>query len=370
MHLIQAIQRNAQVSPDTTALQFGERSRSWREIAERVAKLAGALRSHGVKPGDRVAMLGLNSDRYYEYYYAIPWAGAVLVPLNIRWSLQELLYSLDDSGAAVLFIDDAFGEMGQTLMSRSNRIRLAIYTGEREAPTGTLAYEQLVADAEPIAAHDGNCESMAGIFYTGGTTGFPKGVMLSHRNIWTSSMSGLVETELARNGTCTLHAAPMFHLACAMPMWMSTLAGARQVIVPGFDADHVLAEMQRCAVTDTVLVPTMIALLLASDALGDTDLGSLRAIIYGASPMPEGTLRAAMEKLPGVNFRQAYGQTELAPLCSILGPEYHVLDGPWPASCAPPDDPLTARQSKSAMPTAGRYRLVKLGKSRSRAPIP
>ncbi|MEH6822645.1 MAG: long-chain-fatty-acid--CoA ligase [Motiliproteus sp.] len=329
MHLTQAIQRNAQTKGGHTALQCGELSRTWSEVEGRVARLAGALQSRGVEPGERVAMLALNSDRYYEYYYAVPWAGAVLVPLNIRWSVKENLYSLNDSGATVLFVDDMFQDVGQQLFELSDTLKLVIYTGDGETPQGMLNYEQLIAEAEPVSASECDTGEMAGIFYTGGTTGFPKGVMLSHQNIWTSTFSAMVDFDLHRRADAVvLHAAPMFHLACGTMLWSSTIGGVTQTFVPAFESGRVLKIIEQERVTDTLLVPTMVSMLLASDALAGCDVSSLKQVVYGASPMPEGTLLEAMEKMPSVGFCQAYGQTELSPIATILAPEYHVLEGP------------------------------------------
>ena len=163
----------------------------------------------GVGAGDRVAILGLNSDRYLELYFAVPWAGAVLVPMNVRWSVAEHVYSVNDSGACVLIVDAAFLSVGLAIKEQCAGIRETIFMGDGPVPTGLLDYEELVAGNTPAidAGRAGN--DLAGIFYTGGTTGFPRGVMLSHQGLWTSSLSigaGIGLTSSVRY----LHAAPMF----------------------------------------------------------------------------------------------------------------------------------------------------------------
>ena len=178
MGITQSIKRLEQQNPRGCATVFGTRARRWDEFAERVARLAGGLRSLGVALGDRVAVLALNSDRYLEFYGAVPWAGAVVVPLNIRWSAPENIYALNDSGATVLLIDDAFVSMAKSILAGEHSVREVIYMGETSAPTGMAPYEQLIERSAPIPDTVRTGADLAGIFYTGGTTGFPKGVML------------------------------------------------------------------------------------------------------------------------------------------------------------------------------------------------
>lgn len=328
MYLTQPLKRNAQIFSNKTATQFGERQHTWSEVMDRVARLAGALQSQGLKKNDKVAILALNSDRYLETIFATPWAGGVIVPLNIRWSAQENIYSLEDSNSAILIVDDAFSEAAQQILQQSNIIKTVIYAGEGETPAGMLNYETLLQDSKPVEDACNGYDDLAGIFYTGGTTGFPKGVMLSHQNIWTSSFSGMVELKFNIPDTIFLHAAPIFHISGFSMLMGNTIAGATHAFIPAFDPKRVVEAIEQYGVTDTVLVPTMINMMLASPALEQADISTLRKIIYGASPMQEGTLTQIMEKLPNVDFYNAYGQTEMAPAISCLGPEYHVLEGP------------------------------------------
>ncbi len=329
MYYTQPLRRAAQVTPEQTATIFNDRIQTHKEVADRVARLAGGLLKTGVQEGDRVAILALNSDRYYEYLFAVPWAGAVQVALNIRWSLEENLYSLNDSGATVLFVDDAFIEVAQALQEKSDLIRHYIHMGEGELPPGMLEYEQLIAATDPVADAGRGDDDLLGIFYTGGTTGFPKGVMLSHRNIYSSSLAALVGLDKNTPGIRYLHAAPMFHLADGAMLLANSIAGNTHVFIPAFNPQSVAKVIEKHQVTDVLLVPTMIALMLEQGVLTNeyANFGSLNKIIYGASPMPEGTLCSAMEMLPEVNFYQCYGQTELAPAASILRPEHHVIEG-------------------------------------------
>ncbi|SDJ71541.1 Acyl-CoA synthetase (AMP-forming)/AMP-acid ligase II [Ferrimonas sediminum] len=328
MQLTQMIKRAAQIQPNGVATICGERQHSWQQLRQRVAGLAAVLQAHGVSRGDRVAVLALNSDRYYEYFFAVAWAGAVLVPLNIRWSVKEHVYSLEDSGAGVLVVDDAFAAAAEQVLPQVASLHTCLYIGDKTTPAGMVNSEQALAHQPPIDDQCVGKDQLAGIYYTGGTTGFPKGVMLSHTNLWVSSVSAALGMEMNQPGMRYLHAAPMFHAADIAMSYASTICGATQVFIPAFACQPLVAAIAAHRITHTLLVPTMINMLLGSGELDSADISSLQSVVYGASPMPEGTLRQAMEQMPRVAFMQAYGQTELAPIATILPSEYHVLEGP------------------------------------------
>ncbi|MGD0702171.1 MAG: long-chain-fatty-acid--CoA ligase [Trebonia sp.] len=323
MYLTQGLHRAVQQRPDHVMTIYGDRRRTFAEAAGRVARLAGALLELGVRPGDRVAMLSLNSDRYSEYLLALPWADAVLNPVNTRWSAAEIAYSLRDSDSRVLLVDDTFAPMLPALREAFPELATVIHVGDGPAPDGALGYEDLIAAADPVEDVRRGGGDLAGVFYTGGTTGFPKGVMLSHDNLGISWLGSAACGYLPGPGSRTLHTAPMFHLA-DMTAWGVTLqAGGTHVILPSFDPRTVLATIAEHRVTDALLVPTMIQLLVDYPDVGDFDLTSLRAVLYGASPMTRAVLERAMKTLPGASFTQAYGMTELAPVATLLSPADH-----------------------------------------------
>jgi acyl-CoA synthetase (AMP-forming)/AMP-acid ligase II len=327
MSIVQSVRRNVQVRGNDTATLFGDRRRSWGEFRERVSRVAAGLASLGVAPGDRVAILALNSDRYLEYYVAVPWAGAVVVPLNTRWSEAELAYALNDSGASVLFVDDAFLKHAGPLRDQVDSLRSIVYLGDAAIPAGLASYEALIEGHSPLADAGRGGEDLAGIFYTGGTTGFPKGVMLSHRSLWSSGMAILAASERSPQ-TVHLHSAPMFHLADFAATIAFTIAGDAHAIVPLFTPEGVLAAIERFRVTNVGLVPTMVNMLISHPKIVETDVSSLRWVAYGGSAIPEAVLRRAIAAFPNCRFVQGYGQTELSPIATQLGSEYHVLDGP------------------------------------------
>ena len=327
MYMTQGLRRAAKLNPDDVALISEHRSLTWRQMQDRVARLAGGLQQLGLKTEDRVAMLSLNSDRYAEYYYATFWAGGNVVPLNIRWSLNEHVYSIQDSQTRFLMIDQNFADMASDIARQCPSVEFIIYAGDGATPESQINYEDLVAASSPASDAIRNGEDLAGIFYTGGTTGFPKGVMLPHRALWTSAICFGLGANLGPRDR-TLHAAPLFHIAGSAMLFALTTYGGSHALIPGFEPQSFLRAVRDFNPTISLLVPTMIGMLLQDPDVETTDTSSLTRLIYGASPITQAILKEAMAKMPETKFIHAYGQTELAPLVTLLGSEYHVLDGP------------------------------------------
>jgi long-chain acyl-CoA synthetase len=309
MQATQMLRQAILEQPDRSGSIFKGRRRTWREIGARVARLAGALRSLGVAAGEPVSAVGLNSDRYLELYFAIPWSGGAFAPLNIRWSISENRFAMKDCGARFLFVDDDFLDHARSLNADGNLT--LIYMGERDSPPGTLDYETLIAGAEPVLDADRRGDDLYMVLYTSGTTSQSKGVALSHRNAMAASIAFLA-TLPTRDDLVHLHVGGMFHLSGAGPAWYITLAGGTHAILPKFDVDAVVRAIPEHKVTNIVLVPTMINMLVNYPQLAEFDLTSVKTCVYGGSPMPEAVLRSALKDLPGWGFHQIYGMTETA----------------------------------------------------------
>jgi long-chain acyl-CoA synthetase len=325
--LTQSLRRAVQLKADGVSTVFGTRHRRWRETAERVACVAGALSALGVNRGDRVAILSLNNDRYFELMYAIPWIGAVMVPLNTRLAAPEIEYILNDSGATLLFIDGAMAHHLTALEGRIAAIREVVWLDDIASPDGMLHYEDLTAyeAAEDVGASN---DDLAGLFYTGGTTGRSKGVMLTHTNLVMNAMNAVAGIGFNAD-TAYIHSGPMFHLADGASTFGVTLAGGRHAFVHRFDPIDVLQTIQSEKITHAQFVPTMINMLVNHPRFAEFDISTLSLILYGASPMPEGVLRQAMQRMPHVRLMHAYGMTEAAPIVTLLDPRYTTLSGPF-----------------------------------------
>jgi long-chain acyl-CoA synthetase len=327
MYLTQALRRSVQISGNEIATINGERRQTYTELLDRVRRLAGAIRNTlKLADGARGAILALNSDRYYEFSYAMPWAGCVFVPVNTRLAPPEIAYWLDDSGSEVLFVDDAFLPAIEALKGKMASVREIVYIGDADTPEGMHGYEDLIAGSEAVDDAGKGYDDLAALYYTGGTTGVSKGVMLSHRNIVSNALNTIPAVDF-RSDMRWLHAAPMFHIADALAIYGVTMVAGRHVFIPAFEPVTVMKAIQAEAITESLWVPTMINMIANHPDIGKYDLGSLRHLPYGASPMPAAVINKAIEVLPDCKFTHAYGQTECAPLVTVNGPESHIGEG-------------------------------------------
>jgi long-chain acyl-CoA synthetase len=296
-------------------------------MLQRVPALAGALAKAGVQAGDRVAILSANSDFYFQYFFAVPWAGGVITPINARLAPPEALYWLEDSGSRILLVDAPFVSLVESIRAPLVAQGTAlVYIGDGPAPAGYEDLRTLLKDAAPIVDAGREGEDLFAIYYTGGTTGRSKGVMLTHGRLLVNMMQWLLGTGVTAEDRLLL-VAPMFHMVAALNGLIAALLAAGVVILPKFDVDLVLRTIAEQRVSKAALVPAMIDALLASPDIRRYDLGCLQRISYGGAPMPEALLRRALELLPQTRFIQIYGQTEGGPNIAALGHEQHVLSG-------------------------------------------
>ncbi len=327
IHLTQFIERAARHAGDKEAIRFEARRSTWASINRATEELAGGLRAQGVGAGDRVAILALNSDRYVEMLFACWRLSAVVVPVNTRWSIDEVRYGLKDSSPKAVVVDDAFAPMAGALDFGMTGPRV-LFMGDRDALHGALTYDELRRSGRPTGELGGGGEDLAGIFYTGGTTGDPKGVMLAHTSLVATLLGASAsqdESDKERPILCVL---PMFHLAGAQLAIAAAITGVPLIMQPGFDIAAILHCIETDRVSTLSLVPSMWGMLLSHPNAASADLSSLKRAAYGASPMPEGILRQCLRRLPHAAFSQGYGQTETAGICTLLGPEDHDPDGP------------------------------------------
>lgn len=339
MYLTQGVKRAAQINRHGTATINGERSRTWGEFEQRVAKLAGALRALGLEAGGRVAILSFNSDHYLEYFFAVPWAGGMLVPLNVRLAPPELVYMLSDSGSQILVVDEAHAAVLPALTTGTSTIQHIIFTGGGDAPAGLLHHEAIIEAAQPAPDAGRGGDDVAGIFYTGGTTGQPRGVMLTHTNLVSNALVALLNIYEGEPWVY-LHSAPMFHIADCQWNVGVTLQAGTHVFMPKFVPEDMLRAIESHRVTHCALVPTMVNMLCNLADREQYDVSSLRGMNYGGSPMAPATIINARQMFPQCRFFQGYGQTETAPNVSMLLDKYHDPQGPFAAKIASAGQPI------------------------------
>jgi long-chain acyl-CoA synthetase len=326
MSIAQGLAHAKKVSGTRQAVACGETRYTWDEFDLRTDALARGLASLGIQRGDRIAVLMLNCHHYLELYYACARMGAVIVPLNIRLARPEIVYILNDSESKVLVVDKTFAPFA-TGRDTFSSVEYVVFSGY-ETPESMINYEDVVSKgSHMLESVDQEMEDddLYGLFYTGGTTGRAKGVMLSHKNIMSNAINALVAVNLT-NRDKWLHAAPMFHLADVGAMFGLSMLGACHVFIPMFNPVHVLQAIQNEKVTATVLVPTMINTVLNHPDVENYDLSSLRRLVYGAAPMPVEVLKQGLQKW-GQIFIQGYGMTETSPLLTVLDATDHALDG-------------------------------------------
>jgi acyl-CoA synthetase (AMP-forming)/AMP-acid ligase II len=315
------LRRAVRVAAGRESVRCGAIRHTYAETWDRARRLAGALHGLGLRPGDRVAVVGPNCHRYVELYQAVPGAGLLLVPLNARHTAAELRYALEDSGSKVLFT-------ARGLDGLEGTAEHVFDLGEQ--------YEELLGGAEPADFPDDLDETtVAGLFYTGGTTGASKGVMLTHRNLVANALHYQAVLQFTPE-TRWLIAAPLFHAAGSIAVLPTVWNAGLQVPLSAFDPARALDLIEEHRISDTLLVPTMLAAMNDEQLARPRDVSSLRSISHGGSPCATETLRRAHQAFPDAELIHMYGATETAPIATSVNHEEQLLDGPRARACGQP----------------------------------
>ncbi len=304
MNLVHLLLKSARTFPDRPAVSVGTSVRwTYRELAHRAARLGhGLRRRHGLAPGDRVALMMKNATPCFEALFGLWHAGLAAVPVNAKLHPREFAHVIENSGARVCLVTPDLAEAVATAADEAG-------TGAVVLAGGSADYERLLGE-EAGAPHAGDPGDLAWLFYTSGTTGRPKGAMLSHCNLLMATLSYFADIDNIAPADSMIHAAPLSHGSgiYALPH----IARAANQVLPesgGFEPAEVFDLIRTWPGCSFFMAPTMITRLLASPALGDADLRNLKTIVYGGGPMYVEDMRRALQEI-GPHFAQIFGQGE------------------------------------------------------------
>jgi acyl-CoA synthetase (AMP-forming)/AMP-acid ligase II len=315
--------------PDKRAVRCHGGDFTYEEFARRVYRLARSLIERGLREGDRVAILQYNCHTFLETYFAAALTNAILVPLNYRLSAKEIDFILRDSEARILIAQADFSSKTPSPESRPRALESTIWI-DLPAPSQStdLEYEGLLASAsaEPLPPRGPGDYAVAQIYYTSGTTGRPKGVMLTHRNGYLHALGTIAELNL-RDKDVWIHVAPLFHLADAWATWAITWVGGTHVIVREFNPQAVLETMVREKVSLTNMIPTMLNLLIHHPGFEAYTFPHLRVLLSGGAPIAPETVRKIIEGFC-CDYVQTYGMTETSPYLTLSLLKAHLKSLP------------------------------------------
>ncbi len=313
------------IVPDRVAMVFEGRRITYQGLQDRVNRLANALAGLGIQPGDRVAMLQVNCNEHIEAYFATARLDGVYVPLNFRARADEVSYMVNDAAPKVLLVGKRYVDLVRSLADRLPSVEHFIAL--EEGVPGWRCYDELLASAQgDELSPQGDGGDLTMVMFTAGTTGTPKGVMLSHDSFASYILSNVTpaDPDTEERNILTV---PLYHIAGVQAVMSAIYGGRTLVIQRQFEAKQWMELVERERANRAMMVPTMLKMLLDHPDFHKHDLSSLRVITYGAAPMPLEVIKRAIKAFPGVSFINAFGQTETAATITMLPPEDHVLEG-------------------------------------------
>ncbi|MAO89462.1 MAG: hypothetical protein CL880_02855 [Dehalococcoidia bacterium] len=314
----------AEIMPDRTATVFDNDCSSYAQLDNQVDRIASGLISIGVKPGDRIAFLDVNSDRQVKLIYGIARAGGISVPINYRAKASEIEFSLNDSGASIVVVGQGYRETVLSIKDNINHQIKLVSFESHEFTENWIAYSDILkqnSDSYPkIDATD-----PAIILYTSGTTGRAKGVLLTHQSLVGNLLENIFPD--IENSEVVLLSMPLYHVAGIHILLASIYEGRKLVIQRQFHPEEWIELIGKHKISRSTLVPTMLKMIIEDDLFNKANLSSLRMITYGAAMMPFKVITEAIKKLPHVAFINAFGQTESGSTIAALTPEDHTLTG-------------------------------------------
>ena len=333
MNIWMTLKKALDLYPAKIAIIDGERSYTYQQIGERVAGLARFLKSQEIQPEDRISILEINSHAFFEAYYAAAGLGAILNPLNYRLAAREVAFILKDAGTRWLIASTRFAPVVIGALKEGANLEGILWIGEGPEKSISIqchSYEDVVsANAGDFKAISVDENQVAHLYYTSGTTGRPKGVMLTHKNVCHHALGTIAELKLVDTDIWG-HIAPMFHLADAWATFAMTWVGGRHVMVGKFDAETVMATIKKNKMTLSNLIPTMLNLMIKHPRVKEFDFSSLRVILSGGAPIAPEIVRSIMETF-GCDYIQTYGMTETSPYLTFSILKGHLKELPQEA---------------------------------------
>ena len=313
-----------------TGVVDGDKRFTYARFGERVNRLSNALIKMGIKKGDRVAVIDTNSHRLLELHFGVPQIGAILLPINIRLTPREITYVLNDSGARLLVVNEDMVDL--VPREQLNTVEQYVVLEGETTPDHTIQgerYETLLGQTSPLMDADFGLDEHdpAEMFYTSGTSGNPKGMLLTHRTLWLAATKDLF-FGVANDRTVYLQAIPLFHANCWRKAHMITAVGGRHVMLPQFRPALICELIEREQVNYVEMVPTMCDTLTQFKDLDKYDLSSLERIVIGGAPLLEGTQDALMRKFPWCVIHAGYGMSETSSCGTTAHLKEHLRDLP------------------------------------------
>lgn len=331
MVVTQTIKKAVELFGEKEAIICGQKRLTYRECYRRIGGLARFLASQGVRKDTKVAIMLPNCHRFFESYYALSFLGAPAVPLNWRLSDKELGFILKDSESAFLIADKQFGDLVKESLSQGGEVNGVLWAGEGgipKLPVPSFDYEEVIGSHESVPPETPYPEEhIAQIYYTSGTTGRPKGVILTHKNITVHALGTIAELHLTDSDRW-IHVAPMFHLADAWATWAITWVGGTHIFVPRFEPELVLETIQRERATISNMIPTMLNMLVNHPRVREFDYSSLRVLLSGGAPIAPELVRRIVEVF-GCDYIQTYGMTETSPYLTLSILKEHLKGLPY-----------------------------------------
>ena len=343
MNISEFLTISSSIVPDRVATAFEDKECSYQALLNRANRLANGLSELGVESGDRVAILQVNCNQHVETVFATLKIDAVYVPLNFRSKADEIAFMLNDCEPKALIVGGRYSKMIKSIMPKIKATK--IFISLEEPVEDWTAYQDLVSqsqDTELFPANDD--DDLAVLMFTAGTTGSPKGVMLSHGSFSSYVLNNVSPADPDSEDESNLLTVPLYHVA-GLQAVMAAIYGGRTIIIERqFEAKDWMELVQKYRANRAMIVPTMLKQLMDHPDFKQYDLSSLQVITYGAAPMPLPVIKRALKEFPNTKFINAFGQTETAATITMLPPEDHVLTG----------DPATIEKKLNRLTSIGK----------------